>query len=40
MATKKLKAAQARFAAKAKSGRGKVGRAAKSTASPKKKRSK
>jgi hypothetical protein len=38
MATKKQKAARAKFAAKARSGKGKVGRAAKSTTAPKRKR--
>jgi hypothetical protein len=38
MATAKRKAAPAQFAAKAKSGRGKVGKAAKSTAAPRRKR--
>lgn len=37
MATKKQSAAHAKFAAKARSGKGKVGRAAKSTAKPKRK---
>ena len=36
-ATNKQKAARAKFAATAKSGRGKVGKAAKSTAAPKRK---
>jgi hypothetical protein len=40
MATKKQTAARAKFRAKAKSGKGKVGRAAKSTAAPRKKRGK
>lgn len=38
MTTAKQKASRAKFAAKARSGRGKVGKAAKSTAAPKKKR--
>jgi hypothetical protein len=38
MPTKAQKAARRSFAAKARSGRGKVGKAAKSTASPRKKR--
>jgi hypothetical protein len=38
MATKEQKAARAKFAAKARSGKGKVGRAAKSTTAPKRKR--
>jgi hypothetical protein len=38
MATAKRKAAPAQFAAKAKSGRGKVAKAAKSTAAPRRKR--
>jgi hypothetical protein len=38
MVTKKQSAARAKFRAKAKSGKGKVGRSAKSTAAPKKKR--
>jgi len=38
MATKKQKAARAKFAAKAKSGRGKVGRRAKSTARQRKRK--
>jgi hypothetical protein len=38
MATAKQKAARAKFAAKARSGRGKVGKAAKSTANPRRKR--
>jgi hypothetical protein len=38
MATAKRKAAPAQFVAKAKSGRGKVGKAAKSTAAPRRKR--
>jgi len=40
MATAKQKAARAKFAANARSGKGKVGKAAKSTAAPKKKRGK
>jgi hypothetical protein len=40
MATKKQLAARAKFAAKARSGKGKVGKAAKSSAAPKRKRSK
>jgi len=38
MATANRKAARAQFAAKAKSGRGKVGKAAKTTAAPRRKR--
>jgi len=38
MTTAERKAARAQFAAKAKSGRGKVGKAAKSTAAPRRKR--
>ncbi|MDT5366165.1 MAG: hypothetical protein QOC62_596 [Mycobacterium sp.] len=38
MATKKQKAARNKFAAKARSGTGKVGRAARSTSAPKRKK--
>jgi hypothetical protein len=38
MATAKQKTARAKFAVKARSGRGKIGRAAKSTVTPRKRR--